>query len=159
MVAFDKSKPKVSKLTANCERHGIQCVKSFVYDGIKALDAEKHYNRENCEYMLCTHTCSVKYTCPVTVCFFKHFYFGIISVNFVISFSCLQASTLSLVFFVSYCFVLITEQRKKLQNIANLLLIIMFIDLLCRQKECLACFLTIFFLVALVSRSKYMNGQ
>ena len=55
MVAFDKSEPKVAKLMANCERLGIQCVKSFVYDGIKALDAEKHLNRENSEYLLCTH--------------------------------------------------------------------------------------------------------
>ena len=44
-MAFDKSEPKVAKLMANCEKLGIQCVKSFVYDGVKALDAEKH-NRE-----------------------------------------------------------------------------------------------------------------
>ena len=49
-MAFDKSEPKVAKLTANCEKLGIQCVKSFVYDGVKALGAEKH-NRENSEYM------------------------------------------------------------------------------------------------------------
>ncbi|XP_020626279.1 putative methyltransferase NSUN6 isoform X2 [Orbicella faveolata] len=47
VVAFDKSEPKVAKLKANCEKLGIQCVKSFMYDGIKALDAEKHYNRGN----------------------------------------------------------------------------------------------------------------
>ena len=59
-MAFDKSEPKVAKLTANCEKLGIQCVKSFMYDGVKALDAQKH-NRENSEYMLCTHK-YLKYT-------------------------------------------------------------------------------------------------
>ena len=61
-MAFDKSEPKVAKLMANCEKLGIQCVKSFVYDGVKALDAEKH-NRENSEYiyMLSTHK-YLKYT-------------------------------------------------------------------------------------------------
>ena len=51
-MAFDKSEPKVTKLKANCEKLGIQCVKSFVYDGVKALDAEKHYCGGNSEYML-----------------------------------------------------------------------------------------------------------
>ena len=60
-MAFDKSEPKVAKLMANCEKLSIQCVKSFVYDGVKALDAEKQYNRENSEYMLSTHK-YLKYT-------------------------------------------------------------------------------------------------
>ncbi|KAL9971447.1 hypothetical protein ACROYT_G023969 [Oculina patagonica] len=47
VVAFDKSEPKVAKLKANCDKLGVQSVKSFVYDGIKALDPEKQYNREN----------------------------------------------------------------------------------------------------------------
>jgi len=51
-VAFDKSEPKVAKLKANCEKLGIQCVKSFIYDGVKALDAERHCNRENSECIL-----------------------------------------------------------------------------------------------------------
>ena len=49
-MAFDKSEPKVSKLRANCDKLGIQCVNSFMYDGTKALDPEEHYNRENGEY-------------------------------------------------------------------------------------------------------------
>ena len=51
-MAFDKSEPKVAKLKANCEKLGIQCVKSFIYDGVKALDAERHCNRENSECIL-----------------------------------------------------------------------------------------------------------
>ena len=51
-MALDKSEPKVAKLNANCEKLGIQCVKSFMCDGIKALDAEKHYDRENSECIL-----------------------------------------------------------------------------------------------------------
>ena len=85
-MAFDKSEPKVAKLKANCEKLGIQCVKSFMYDGIKALDAEKHYNRENSEYIL-----------------------HLISLN---HFPCLQAPALGLVCFVSYFFVLIKKRRK-----------------------------------------------
>lgn len=47
VIAFDKSEPKVAKLRANCEKLGIQCVKSFIYDGVKSLDSEKHYGGEN----------------------------------------------------------------------------------------------------------------
>lgn len=46
-MAFDKSEPKVAKLRANCEKLGIQCVKSFIFDGVKALDSEKQYNGEH----------------------------------------------------------------------------------------------------------------
>ena len=71
------------------------------------------------------------------VFFFKHCYFRIISVNFVISFSCLQASTLGLVFFVSYCFVEI-EKQKKLQQHCKFVINTVggggVIDFLCRQK-------------------------
>ena len=49
-MAFDKSEPKVAKLTANCHRLGITCVYSFVYDSIKALDPEKQYNKKSCKY-------------------------------------------------------------------------------------------------------------
>lgn len=51
-MAFDKSEPKVAKLKTNCDKLGIQSVTSFVYDGIKALDPEKQYNRENGKYIL-----------------------------------------------------------------------------------------------------------
>lgn len=47
VIAFDKSEPKVAKLRVNCEKLCIQCVKSFVFDGVKSLDSEKHCNREN----------------------------------------------------------------------------------------------------------------
>jgi len=46
VVAFDKSEPKVAKLGANCTRLGIHSVKSFVFDGVKALDPEKQWNTE-----------------------------------------------------------------------------------------------------------------
>lgn len=52
MIAFDKSEPKVAKLRANCEKLGIQCVKSFINDGVKSLDSEKHYGGENSKCML-----------------------------------------------------------------------------------------------------------
>lgn len=51
-MAFDKSEPKVAKLKANCDKLGVQCVKCFMYDGIKSLDTEKHYHRENSECVL-----------------------------------------------------------------------------------------------------------
>ena len=51
MIAFDKSEPKVAKLRANCEKLGIQCVKSFIYDGVKSLDSEKHSGGENSKCM------------------------------------------------------------------------------------------------------------
>ena len=52
MIAFDKSEPKVAKLRANCEKLGIQCVKSFICDGVKSLDSKKHYGEENSKCML-----------------------------------------------------------------------------------------------------------
>ena len=50
VVAFDKSEPKVEKLGANCDRLGIHCVKSYVYDGVKAVDPDKLRDAENSEW-------------------------------------------------------------------------------------------------------------
>ena len=50
VVAFDKSEPKIEKLKANCDRLGIHCVKSCVYDGIKAVDPDKLWDAENSEW-------------------------------------------------------------------------------------------------------------
>ena len=50
-MAFDKSEPKVAKLKANCDKLCIQSVMSFVYDGTKALDPEKQYNKETSKYI------------------------------------------------------------------------------------------------------------
>lgn len=51
-MAFDKSEPKVGKLKANCDKLGIQSIKSFVCDGTKALDPEKQFSRKNSECIL-----------------------------------------------------------------------------------------------------------
>lgn len=50
VVAFDKSEPKIEKLKANCDRLGIHCVKSHVFDGIKAVDPDKLWDAENSEW-------------------------------------------------------------------------------------------------------------
>ena len=50
VVAFDKSEPKIEKLRANCDRLGIHCVKSYVYDGVKAVDPDKLWDAENSEW-------------------------------------------------------------------------------------------------------------
>ena len=47
IVAFDKSEPKIAKLKLNCDRLGVQCVKTFVFDGVKALDPDKRRNTDN----------------------------------------------------------------------------------------------------------------
>lgn len=41
IVALDKSEPKISKLNQNCDRLGVCCVKSLVFDGVKALDPDR----------------------------------------------------------------------------------------------------------------------
>ena len=46
-MAFDKSEPKISKLNQNCDRLGVCCVKSFVFDGVKALDPDKQMDPDN----------------------------------------------------------------------------------------------------------------
>ena len=35
---------------ANCDRLGIHCVKSYVYDGVKAVDPDKLRDAENSEW-------------------------------------------------------------------------------------------------------------
>lgn len=47
IVALDKSEPKISKLNQNCDRLGVCCVKSFVFDGVKALDPDKQMDPDN----------------------------------------------------------------------------------------------------------------
>ena len=47
-MALDKSEPKISKLNQNCDRLGVCCVKSFVFDGVKALDTDKQMDPDNC---------------------------------------------------------------------------------------------------------------
>ena len=46
-MALDKSEPKISKLNQNCDRLGVCCVKSFVFDGVKALDPDKQMDPDN----------------------------------------------------------------------------------------------------------------
>ncbi|XP_067049452.1 tRNA (cytosine(72)-C(5))-methyltransferase NSUN6-like isoform X2 [Acropora muricata] len=52
IVALDKSEPKISKLNQNCDRLGVCCVKSFVFDGVKALDTDKQMDPDNCTMSL-----------------------------------------------------------------------------------------------------------
>lgn len=47
-MALDKSEPKISKLNQNCDRLGVCCVKSFVFDGVKALYPDKQMDPDNC---------------------------------------------------------------------------------------------------------------
>jgi len=43
-------------LRANCDRLGIHCVKSYVYDGIKAVDPDKLWDAENSEWRKKVHS-------------------------------------------------------------------------------------------------------
>ena len=56
-MALDKSEPKVAKLQTNCARLGVHSVKSFVFDGVKALDSDKQWNSENSMWIIldCFH--------------------------------------------------------------------------------------------------------
>ena len=50
VVAFDKSEPKIEKLNSNCDRLRIHCVKSYVYDAVKAVDPDKLWDAESSEW-------------------------------------------------------------------------------------------------------------
>lgn len=73
-MAFDKTEPKVAKLKANCDKLGIQSVKSFVYDGTKALDPEKQYNKETSKYIkkIMPITKLVQCVCTLIICTKKY---------------------------------------------------------------------------------------
>ena len=61
VVAFDKSEPKIEKLRANCDRLGIRCVKSYVYDGVKAVDPDKLWDAENSEWRKKRHSANLSW--------------------------------------------------------------------------------------------------
>ena len=61
VIAFDKSEPKIEKLRTNCDRLGIRCVKSYVYDGVKAVDPDKLWDAANSEWIKKVHSTNLSW--------------------------------------------------------------------------------------------------